>query len=101
MKKIIFILVFLMFSACSVEQHDPKTCAFCGGYIYYHKIYEDFFGSKWVLQKEHHNDKYYHPWCWKIIEKDKNSDIVLNPSDKKLIEKFMRKQIEQIKNNKE
>jgi hypothetical protein len=56
---------------CNDNKYTPKKCEFCGGSIPWQRTDSTSVSDNWKLEYVQRENKDYHPWCVKIMEKSK------------------------------
>lgn len=65
---LIAMLCFSMVLIGCETRFTEKTCAFCGGGIYFHQMNTNGFSTQWQQEFENKDGKDYHKWCYKLAQ---------------------------------
>lgn len=67
------LVVALIIGLCAIgcgQEISHKTCDYCEGEIYSHRVEAGGFSDKWKLQYKTADGKHYHSWCAKMREEE-------------------------------
>lgn len=69
MKRIFILMVFVLLIGCN-QKLETKECNYCNGDIFSYQTEQGFLFNTYKYQQVPHENKYYHPWCFKIAKKE-------------------------------
>jgi len=72
MKKILILIIGVLFLIGCSSEFKPIKCDYCHGYIYWHKTKAGLVDEYYQQYKDEKDGKY-HYWCWKIKNKIKGA----------------------------